>query len=92
MTTIDTLTLARKHRLCLASLHVLLIVIRDGRATPTCLAIDTLITTASVTGACDTLVDGGWVDRTSNPRDRRSWVLTPTAKALDTFPKEVLNQ
>ena len=33
------------------------------------------------------LLDAGWVERARDPADRRAWLLTPTAKARDAFPR-----
>lgn len=49
-----------------------------GRLTPTAIAEQLGVTTASVTGLLDRLVASGYVARSPNPRDRRSVLVSLT--------------
>ena len=85
MTALQSLTLARRHGVSPAGLHVLLIAIDDSPITPTRIADATGLSCAATTGTCDRLARDGWVTRHNNPHDRRSWHVTPTERAFEVF-------
>lgn len=85
MNTLEGLTHARKHGVSPSMLHVLLIVLGDSPITPTRIADATGLTVAATGGTCERLARDGWVTLGKNPYDRRSRLVTPTPKAVETF-------
>lgn len=83
MTALEAMNLARRHGISAACLHPLLILLDDSPQSPTALAATIGISTAAITGLCDTLVRDGWITRAPHTRDRRMWLMMPTEKAFD---------
>lgn len=61
-------------------LDVLDVIDRDAPCTPTHLATRTGTRAATLTGVLARLEAQGWIERSSDPRDRRSALVRPTAR------------
>lgn len=85
MTALAALSHARKHGVSPSMLHVLLIAIDDSPITPTRISDATGLSVAATGGTCMRLAQRGWLTQIRNPHDRRSWLVTPTEKAFETF-------
>ena len=85
MTAIESLKIARDHKISPSGLAVLLVAMDDSPVRATDIAERTGCSKANVTGRLDHLERDGWIQRAPNRADRRSLWITPTQRAFDIF-------
>jgi DNA-binding MarR family transcriptional regulator len=72
----------QERSLSLPQINFLIFICRHGQTSVNDLAKRWGVTKAAASQMVDKMVDQGWIDRTENPHDRRSRVLTVTLKGI----------
>lgn len=85
MNALTAFSIARENGVSPAGLHVLLVCIEDAPTRPVDIAERTGSSPSAITGALDRLEQAGWITRLNHTRDRRSFFVTPTERAFETF-------
>jgi DNA-binding MarR family transcriptional regulator len=71
------------------TLHLLMIRDTPGRASPSALAADLGLSNAGMTGRLDTLEKAGWVQRSTDPEDRRRVTVEVTTEGMAIWRRAV---
>jgi DNA-binding MarR family transcriptional regulator len=77
------LAVARAHDVSMAEMKAIDHIQAEGELTPRELGERLSLTSGAVTAVIDRLERGGWVERSPNPRDRRSVVVRMTEQSIE---------